>query len=113
VLNKIDMLGDPEKAQSALDGFENAVAISALKGIGMSELLAEVSGRLFETFSQICVKLPYSEAALISAFHEMGQVERIEHIRGGVIIEGNVPGRLLARFQPFQMKRKSGSDVEA
>jgi hypothetical protein len=34
-------------------------------------------------------------------FHEQGQVQRIEHGRGGVLINGSIPGRLYTRFQPF------------
>jgi hypothetical protein len=26
---------------------------------------------------------------------------RVEHERGGVLLQGRIPGRLLARFQPF------------
>src|SRR5512139_2067413 len=39
VLNKIDRLPNPEKARQAVEGFPNAVAISALKGDGIPELL--------------------------------------------------------------------------
>ena len=34
----------------------------------------------------IHVRLPYQQGALISLFHEVGQVERIEHGRGGVVM---------------------------
>jgi hypothetical protein len=38
---------------------------------------------------------------LISLFHEMGQIERIEHERKGVLIKGRIPGRLEARYKPY------------
>jgi len=101
ILNKIDQLDDPAAAQGALENFPNAIAISALKGIGLPELLNIVSERLFSTFEHLRVMIPYQHGALISLFHELGQVERFEHVRGGVKIEGKVPLRLVARFQPF------------
>ncbi len=101
VLNKTDMLPEPEKANQLLEGFQNAVAISALTGMGINELLVRVAGLLFEMYSPITVYLPYQEGALISAFHEYGQVEQLDHVRGGVLIRGRLPGRLLARFKPF------------
>jgi GTP-binding protein HflX len=101
VLNKIDELDDPQQAQRALQDFPNAVAISALAGLGINEMLQMVSELLFERFSEVKVMLPYEQGALISIFHEVGQVERIEHVRGGVEITGRLPGRLVARFQPF------------
>jgi hypothetical protein len=36
-------------------------------------------------------------------FHEAGQIERIEHGRGGVVMQGRIPGRLLAQFSGWQV----------
>jgi GTP-binding protein HflX len=103
VLNKIDRLADPLRAERALEQFPNAVAVSALKGQGISNLLHAVSRSLFETYSTIMVRLPYQQGGLISLFHELGQVERVEHQRGAVQMQGKLPGRLLARYQPYQI----------
>jgi hypothetical protein len=40
---------------------------------------------------------------LISLFHEAGQVERIVHERGGVVMQGRIPGRLVAQFSGWQV----------
>lgn len=56
---------------------------------------------LYESYKPVDVRLPFSEGQLISLFHEQGQVDVVEHTRGGVHIHGNLPGRLLARYQPF------------
>jgi GTP-binding protein HflX len=101
VLNKIDRLDDPEAAQQVLEDFEDAVAISALKGQGLQDLLAATARKLYETLSPLEVLLPYDQGALIALFHEQGQVDRVEHTRKGVEILGRVPGRLLARYSPF------------
>ncbi|HEX2993500.1 MAG TPA: GTPase HflX, partial [Anaerolineales bacterium] len=102
-LNKVDQLRDPEAAKRAVSGFPKAVTISALKGTGISELLDVVKQELYETYTPIQVKLPYQQGALISLFHEAGQVERIEHERGGVLMQGRIPGRLLAQFSGWQI----------
>jgi len=103
-LNKVDRLHEPEKAQFALEAYPNSVAISALTGQGIPDLLQLISEHLFETFNTLKVRLPYKEGSLIALFHEQGQVEYIEHGQGGVLIQGRLPGRLLARFQPFIKK---------
>jgi GTP-binding protein HflX len=100
-LNKIDLLKQPEQAQETLQNFPKAVAISGLKGSGLPDLLRLVQQELYETYTPIDVRLPYQQGALISMFHEMGQVEFIEHERGGVHIQGRIPGRLLAQFAPW------------
>jgi GTP-binding protein HflX len=103
VMNKIDRLDEPTKALEALQEFPNSVAISAMTGLGINELLMAVNDQLFEKYVTIAVCLPYQEGNLISQFHELGQVELSEHIRGGVEIHGRLPGRLVARYRPFMI----------
>ncbi len=101
-LNKIDRFPQPELTKDDLDGFPRAVGISALKGIGLQELLLAIEEELFENFTPVTVQIPYTEGQLISLFHEQGQVTLIEHNRKGVYIQGLIPGRLLARYAPYQ-----------
>ena len=100
-LNKADLLKNPENAREVLKEFPKSVSISALTGSGISDLLHLVREELFEAYSPIHVRLPYKQGALISLFHELGQVERVEHERGGVVMHGRIPGRLLAQFSPW------------
>jgi GTP-binding protein HflX len=100
-LNKIDRLKQPEQAQEILQYYPKAMAISGLKGSGLPELLRLIQQELYETYTPIEVHLPYQQGALISMFHEMGQIEFIEHERGGVHVQGRIPGRLLAQFSPW------------
>jgi GTP-binding protein HflX len=102
-LNKVDQLRDPESARKAVSQFSKAVTISALNGTGIKDLLEVVQQELYERYAPIQVRLPYQQGALISLFHEAGQVERIEHGRGGVTMQGRIPGRLLAQFRSWQV----------
>jgi len=101
-LNKIDRLPQPELTQQFLSDFPNAVGISALKGLGMDDLLRAIEVELYENFTPITVQIPYAEGQLISLFHEQGQVSVIEHQHKGVYIQGFVPGRLVATFTPYR-----------
>ncbi|MCS6993317.1 MAG: GTPase HflX [Anaerolineales bacterium] len=100
-LNKVDRLKDPHAAQAVLTNYPQAVAISALKDIGIPELMSKIAQELYETYTPIQLWLPYQEGQLLSLFHESGQVERIEHGRGGVWIAGRIPGRLVAQFREY------------
>jgi len=100
-LNKIDRLSDPERAKRVLAAFPKAVAISALTGENITELLTTIGQILYEKFEPISVRLPYNEGALIALFHEQGQVQHIEHDRKDVVIQGKIPIRLIARYKPF------------
>ena len=103
-LNKADQLRDPEAAKTAANAISpKAVTISALKGLGIPDLLELIQAELYETYTPIAVRLPYQQGALISLFHEAGQVDRIEHERGGVLMQGRIPGRLVAQFNDWQV----------
>jgi GTP-binding protein HflX len=102
-LNKVDQLRDPEAAHNIVSRFSKAVTISALDGTGIKALLGMIQEELYEMYAPVHVRLPYQQGALISLFHEAGQVERIEHERGGVVMHGRVPGRLVAQFRGWQV----------
>ena len=104
-LNKIDRLSDSLSARRAVEQFPQSVAVSARTGEGMDDLLELVRAALFETLTPIHVHLPYQQGQLISMFHELGQVERLQHGRKGVSMQGRIPGRLVAQFQPWQVKQ--------
>lgn len=102
-LNKVDRLRAPEAAREITSRFSKSVAISAAEGTGIKDLLQLVHEELYETYMPIRVKLPYQQGALISLFHEAGRIELVEHSRGGVLIQGRIPGRLVAQFSNWQV----------
>ncbi len=101
VLNKIDLLSDPANARDTLTEFPNSVAISALTGEGVTDMLTMVEQNLYEMYTSIVVQLPFKEGGLIAAFHDQGQVNRVEQSHEGVLIQGYIPGRLLAQYKPY------------
>jgi GTP-binding protein HflX len=106
-LNKADLLRNPENAREVLKAFPKSVSISALAGTGITDLLHLMREELFESYSPIHVRLPYKQGALISLFHELGQVERVEHERGGVVMQGKIPGRLLAQYASWHITQNT------
>ena len=109
VLNKIDLLQNPEFASEVIKDFPRAVAISALMGSGISDLLERVHSELFENYSPISVFLPYKQGHLISLFHERGQIESSEYKENnlpGLLIKGKIPRHLYSEFKPWIVKKK-------
>jgi GTP-binding protein HflX len=101
VLNKIDRLENPDQAIASLESFPNAVAVSALKGRGIEELLRVVKEKLYESYEPVLVEIPYQKGGLIALFHEEGQVVQVENKYEGVVIQGRVPLRHLAKYKPY------------
>ena len=115
-LNKIDRLTKPDAARATARNYPKAEAISARRGTGEAELLELVKEELYERYTPIAVQLPYQQGALISLFHESGQVELVEHMRGGVRMQGRIPGRLAAQFAdwalPDAQDPPAGEEIE-
>jgi GTP-binding protein HflX len=111
-LNKIDRLADPQAARAAVQHYPQSVAISARTGDGIPDMLASLRGALYDTYAPVLVRLPYQQGALISLFHEAGQIERVEHERGCVLMRGRIPGRLVAQFNAWQVKPGEGQEEE-
>ena len=112
VMNKIDRLRAPLEAHQTLEDFSDTVAVSALTGEGIDELLSQMHVKLFESYEPITVLLPFQEGALLAMFHEQGQVEDLEHTRDGVLITGRLPGKIIAQFRPFDVSDDKNSSLE-
>lgn len=113
VLNKMDRLDNHEEATSLVKDFPGSVVyISALTGDGITDLLEAVEEELYEYYVPIRVLLPFDQGNLISLFHDQGEIERSEHGRSGVMIEGSLPGRLLARYQAFLASETDSTEEE-
>jgi len=105
VLNKIDLLKDPEHAIHVMESFTNSTAISAKTGIGIDKLLNLLSQILFDNFTSVKVSLGYKDGGLTNLFHAQGHVKMIEKTSDAIIIHGELPGRLLAKFSPYIIEK--------
>ena len=82
-LNKVDLLGNAERAR-VQRRFPDAVEISAATGEGVEALLAEVERHLEARVIEVEALLPYAEGTLLNRLHDDGRVVRSEHEAGGV-----------------------------
>jgi GTP-binding protein HflX len=112
VLNKIDKLANPETAETVISSFKDAVAISALDGMGLSNLLQVAEKELFFRYIPVTVFIPYQHGRTISIFHEQGKIDTIDHKRTGVMITGSIPFRYLNTFEPFFKLQDEIEDAE-
>ncbi len=105
VLNKIDLLPAPDDATQsapALDEFPSTVAISALTGRGLEELLTHIKEMLEAQMLHLDVLIPYEMGELVNLFHQRGLVEQEEHTEKGTHIVGRVPRELMGHFDKLQ-----------
>ncbi len=107
-LNKIDRLQDPEAAGAALYDLPDSVAISALEGQGLGDLLAEVEEVLESEMRRIRVLLPFNRGDLVNMIHERGLIEEESHGPEGTLIVCQVPDTLATQLADFITKAGKG-----
>ena len=107
--NKIDLLGGEEaaRARAEAERRDDVVALSALSGEGVGDLLALVSDRLRKENKERTITLPASDGELIAWLHANGEV--LSHDHEG--LETRFVVRLSdtdwARFQSWRRSRES------
>ncbi len=105
-LNKIDLLPGDGPTHS---GFSNAVAVSALTGVGLPGLLAELEQVLDEALVPLTVLLPYQRGDLLSLLHQRGVITREIHDPAGTRVTGKVPASLAPRFEQFLLRGRGAA----
>jgi GTP-binding protein HflX len=100
-LNKIDRLSDGAGQSGQIAGLPDTVAISALTGQGLPELLSRVEEVLTEELVDVQGLLPFQRGDLLGLLHQRGVVNREDHMPKGTRIRAKVPARLLPRFEPY------------
>lgn len=118
-LNKIDLLqeqGAPNIAEikEALKLPDDVVSVSAVRGLGLQELLAAVE-RLLEQeqdFVRVTLDVPYNRSDLVDRFHKLGRVEQASHDERGTSLTGQLPAAMVQAFAPYVAVRAPDKPAE-
>jgi GTP-binding protein HflX len=100
-LNKIDALPEREFGDTPETEDDNAVAISALTGEGLPELLARIEMAFDERLVRLELLLPYQRGDLLGQIHQRGVIDREEHEETGTRLCVRVPVDLAGRLEAF------------
>jgi GTPase len=97
VFNKVDLLSEQERRETALDHPEAAL-ISAETGEGLEELRGRIEQAFEETLTEVELLIPYSEGGRLHELHEVaGELERTDRA-DGVLVHAKVPAAEMHRF---------------
>lgn len=103
VLNKMDAVGEGARPET-LEKLANAesVAVSALTGAGIDELLAAIDEVLpFDPVVRVRFKVPLTEGGSIALLHELGRVAQSRYTDQYCEIEADVPDSVKRRLAGF------------
>ena len=80
VFNKVDLQPDPARLAQLQDEYESAVFVSALRGIGLSELNSSLAAIISRDHVEEELTFGAANSKLISRIHELSDVIKEEYI---------------------------------
>jgi len=101
VFNKIDLLANNELVDVYTEKFPGSVAISARKGIGVSDLVQALQDELGEWRLRSHFRVPMRESALIAEIHRVGHVLELKYEGEFALIVAHTPPHLQQKLAPF------------
>lgn len=101
VFNKVDQLNGGGTLPRLRELYPNSVAISAMKGTGTDELLAEIGSQIRPERELLDLKIPHEQSAVIARLHKVGQVLERRYTRKTARLKARIPPHYHAEFAAF------------
>lgn len=96
--NKIDALEDPTEARKLVAEWPDSVAISALKGEGIADLMAMADRHLEGRTQHVSLVIPFDQAALVDQSYKDGTVHRADYEEDGIHLEADLSPDMAGRL---------------
>jgi GTPase len=96
VLNKIDIIRKPQGDLPA-----NHVKISALRGIGMPQLLVAITDYILKNYHHMELKIPYAQQELIDQIRKDGIMLQADYEDDGIYISVALPEHRINAYENF------------
>jgi GTP-binding protein HflX len=101
VLNKVDTLDSLRRRRLAAR-FPDTLQVSALTGVGLEELRAQVADHFRERYEPVRLLVPYEDGAQLAELYALGApVDGREDTPEGVLLRARLPQREVRRFARY------------
>ena len=101
VLNKIDLVEDPEQIASLARMFPDALRVSAFTRAGLDQLLDACSAALADRVRCLDYRIPQQRADLVGLLHRDAKVLSTDYEGNDILVRAVVPPMLAGRIEPF------------
>ena len=102
-LNKVDLLSEVDRAR-VHRRFPEGIAVSALTGEGIPELLRRLEAALPSAPIQVRLRVPYDRQDVVARLYREAEVLDADPSEHGTVVEARVAEGQLAWVQPFLMR---------
>lgn len=96
VLNKIDIIRKPQGDLPA-----NHVKISALRGIGMPQLMVAISDYILKNYHRMELKIPYAQQAMIDQIRKDGIMLQADYEDDGIYVSVALPEHRITVYEAY------------
>lgn len=107
VFNKIDAAENPAEVRRLVSEWQDSVAISALTGEGIPDLMARIQVMLSGRLGRVKVLVPYDKAQLVERAYDYGRVITKEYREDGIYLEADVVAELRGKLEPYRIAEAS------
>ena len=101
VLNKIDLVEDPEQIASLARMFPDALRVSAFTRAGLDQLLDACSAVLADRVRCLDYRIPQQRADLVGLLHRDAKVLSTDYEGNDILVRAVVPPMLAGRLEAF------------
>lgn len=107
VFNKIDAAADAAAVRRMVAEWPDSVAISALTGEGIDDLLHLMTKFVKRSLSRICALVPYSDTAVVQQCYTFGRVIVEEYREQGTYLEAEVTEEMRKKLARYEVAEAS------
>jgi GTP-binding protein HflX len=100
VLNKADRLST-EALRDVTAEEPEGVPVSAVRGVGLTNLLRRIAAALPSRMERVRLVIPYHRAGVLSRLYAGGRVVRREDGETGIVVEAEIPASGLGPFRAY------------
>lgn len=99
-INKIDAVSETQR-QRLQNLYPDATIVSALRGLGLNDLLEAVADAVTRQMTTLKLSIPYERGDVVAAAHRLGDVIEEKHDDAGTTLDVRVPTSRAERFSEF------------
>ncbi|MBL8059181.1 MAG: GTPase HflX [Chthonomonas sp.] len=101
VFNKIDALPDPTIVRELVAHTPDSVAISALKKVGINDLMNRLKEMAQKQLGRVSAVLPYDKSNIVDECYRFGRVIKADYEEDGIHLEAEVTSEMLGLLKPY------------
>ncbi len=104
VFNKIDANEDPSFVRRLAAQWENSVAISAVTGEGIDDMLRAIVRQVRDLLGFVRALVPYDQSGLVQNCYDYGRVHTVDYREEGIFVEAELVAEMRVKLAKYAVE---------